>query len=117
MEGRIAVRTYDAQTVLTYRLCLAAADKEGDISSSISQTAAEIATDGASADYQYAHRRIMWDSCFPPQLRGMWDYPREKAAFRCLPCNFTAWMDEISVASVVIGPILSYIVYVRMSRN
>ena len=56
--------TYDAQTVFVYHLCLAAADKEGYLSSSFGQTAAEIATDGACADYQDSHRRIMWDSCF-----------------------------------------------------
>ena len=31
---------------------------------SLSQATTKVATDGASADYQYSHRRIMWDSCF-----------------------------------------------------
>ena len=62
MEGRITVGTYDAQTMCAYRLCLAGTYEEGDIFSSLSETAAEIPPDGTSPDYQDAHRRIMWDS-------------------------------------------------------
>jgi hypothetical protein len=62
MEGRITVGTYDAQTMFAYRLYLAGAYEEGDIFSSLSETAAKISPDGTSPDYQDAHRRIMWDS-------------------------------------------------------
>jgi hypothetical protein len=43
-------------------LCLASAHEEGYISPGLSQAAAKVATDGASADYQYPHRRIMWSA-------------------------------------------------------
>jgi hypothetical protein len=64
MERPIAMGTYNAQTMFAYELCLAGAYKEGYTSSGLSQTAAKVATDGASAYYQDSHRRIMWDSCF-----------------------------------------------------
>jgi hypothetical protein len=60
--------TYDAQALFVYHLCLVAADKEGHVFSSFGQTAAEIATDGARANYQDSHRRIMSDSGFLPQF-------------------------------------------------
>jgi hypothetical protein len=60
--------TYDAQTLFADHLCLAAADEEGHIPSSFGQTAAEITTDGTRTDYQDSHRRIIWDSRFPPQF-------------------------------------------------
>jgi hypothetical protein len=56
--------------VFAYRFGLPGAYKEGHIPSSLSQTAAEIATDGAGADYQDSHRRIMWDSYCRLQSRG-----------------------------------------------
>jgi hypothetical protein len=56
------VGTYDAQTMCAYRLCLAGTYEEGDIFSSLSETAAKIPPNGASPDNQDAHRRIIWDS-------------------------------------------------------
>jgi hypothetical protein len=56
--------------MFAYELRLAGAYEEGYIPSSLSQAAAKVATDSASADYQDSHRRIMWDSCFPLQSGG-----------------------------------------------
>ena len=50
--------------------CLPGAYEEGHIPSGLSQAAAKVATDRASADYQDSHRRIMWDSCFRLQSGG-----------------------------------------------
>src|ERR1700744_1514810 len=76
--------TNDAQTVFVYHLCLAAANKEGHVFSSFRQTAAEISPDGARADYQCSHRRIMWDLCFTPQFRQA-----SIMKFRVACCNRT----------------------------
>jgi len=77
MKGRITVGTYDAQTLFAYCLCLTGAYEEGDISSSLGETAAKITPDGTSPDYQDAHRRIMWDSWFVCNLCGLVGHPTQ----------------------------------------
>jgi len=80
VKGQIAMGAYNAQTMLAYDLRLPGAYEEGYIPSGRSQAAAKVATDGASADYQDSHRRIMWDSWFRRQSRAD---TREETLPRC----------------------------------